>query len=245
MIPLRDRNPTRHTPVLTWAILGANLLAWFFLQGRGHGEELAASFCHFALIPGEFLNLLPSDRIIEVGPITRCLLDGSGTWYTPLTSMFMHGGWFHLIGNMWFLWIFGNNVEDAMNPFRFAIFYVLCGLAAGAAQVLTDPDSAVPMVGASGAIGGIMGAYARLFPKVRVDTLLILGFFITKISLPAWGILGYWFVIQILGGIPSLLIAGGGVAFWAHIGGFLAGLLLIPVFTTHRPPLPYTYGVRP
>jgi len=144
--------------------------------------------------------------------------------------MFMHGGWMHLIGNMWFLWIFGNNVEDVMGRFRFVLFYLLCGFAAGAAQMLSNPDSAIPMVGASGAIGGVMGAYAVLFPKVRVQTLLVLGFLVRMINVPAWGMLGYWFGLQVLMGLPRLGSEAGGVAFWAHVGGFLAGVVLVFVF---------------
>ena len=234
MFPLRDRNPTRRNPHITWVIVVLNLAAWFLLQGYGQGASLAASLCHYALIPGELLGLLPGNATIEVGPETQCLLDGGGTWYTPVSSMFMHGGWFHLLGNMWFLWVFGDNVEDAMSRGRFVVFYLLCGLAAASAQVVTDPDSAIPMVGASGAIGGVMGAYARLHPRQKVDTLLILGFYVTTASVPAYLMLGYWFVLQVVGGLPSLASAGGGVAFWAHIGGFLMGLLTVGWFRTSR-----------
>jgi len=143
--------------------------------------------------------------------------------------MFLHGGWLHLIGNMWFLWIFGNNVEDSMGHLRFAVFYLLCGLAAAAFQVVSQPDSGVPMVGASGAIGGVMGAYVVLYPRVRVHMLVILGFYVTRMVVPAVFMLGYWFLLQLVGGAVSLGRAGGGVAFWAHVGGFLAGgLLVIP-----------------
>jgi membrane associated rhomboid family serine protease len=146
--------------------------------------------------------------------------------------MFMHGGWFHIIGNMWFLWVFGDNVEDVMGPIRFAVFYLLCGLAAAFAQVFTDSDSIVPMVGASGAIGGVMGAYALLFPRAHVHTLIFLVFYITTVSVPALFMLGYWFVVQILSGLPGLGGGeGGGVAFWAHVGGFLAGVVLARLFT--------------
>jgi membrane associated rhomboid family serine protease len=154
--------------------------------------------------------------------------------------MFMHGGWFHLIGNLWFLWIFGDNVEDAMGSIRFVAFYLLCGLAATTAQMLTQPASALPMVGASGAIGGVMGAYARLYPRANIHTLLMLGFYFTTISVPAIVMLGYWFLLQVLGGLPTLAGTAGGVAFWAHVGGFASGVLLIRVFqradllTTHR-----------
>jgi membrane associated rhomboid family serine protease len=145
--------------------------------------------------------------------------------------MFTHGGWLHIIGNMWFLWIFGNNIEDAMGHGRFILFYLLCGVVAAGAQVLMAPNSAVPMVGASGAISGVLGAYLLLYPRVRVHVLVFLGFFVTTIVVPAYLMLGYWAVLQLLGGLPSL--GGrdvGGVAFFAHIGGFLAGILLIRLF---------------
>jgi membrane associated rhomboid family serine protease len=142
--------------------------------------------------------------------------------------MFLHGGWFHLIGNMWFLWVFGNNVEDSMGGARYLVFYIVCGLAAAAAQTLINPSSAVPMVGASGAISGVMGAYIILYPRVRVHMLVILGFFITRIVVPAYLMLGYWLLLQLVGG--ALATESGGVAFWAHAGGFAAGAILIAVF---------------
>jgi membrane associated rhomboid family serine protease len=141
--------------------------------------------------------------------------------------MFLHGGWMHLIGNMWFLWLFGNNVEDSMGRGRFIAFYLLCGLGAALAQVFADPSSIVPMVGASGAISGVMGAYIVLYPRVRVFTLIPLGFFITSLALPAWVMLGYWMVLQVVGGLGG---ADAGVAFWAHVGGFVAGVVLVKLF---------------
>ncbi|MEW6333316.1 MAG: rhomboid family intramembrane serine protease, partial [Thermodesulfobacteriota bacterium] len=146
--------------------------------------------------------------------------------WSVVTSMFMHGGWFHIIGNMWFLAVFGDNVEDVLGSWRFILFYLLCGVAAAALQVATAPESVVPMVGASGAIGGVMGAYAILFPRAPVHVLVVFGFYITRIVVPAFLMLGYWFVIQILGGVPALAGATGGIAFWAHVGGFLAGVVL-------------------
>jgi membrane associated rhomboid family serine protease len=159
-----------------------------------------------------------------------CVMDQKREWYAPLTSMFLHGGWLHLIGNMWFLWLFGNNVEDSMGSFRYLAFYLLTGLAAAAAQTFVNPDSAIPMVGASGAISGVMGAYVVLYPRVRVHMIIFLGFFITRAAVPAFLMLGYWFLLQLLGGIPTLGDEKGGVAFWAHAGGFLAGALLVFVF---------------
>jgi membrane associated rhomboid family serine protease len=140
----------------------------------------------------------------------------------------------HLIGNMWFLWLFGNNIEDSMTRPRFLVFYLLCGIGAALAQVLVDPRSIVPMVGASGAISGVMGAYLVLFPRVRVYTLLPLGFFVTTVALPAWVMLIYWMVIQVVGGLGSIGAEGGGVAFFAHVGGFLAGVFLIKLFATTK-----------
>ena len=159
-----------------------------------------------------------------------CVMDDRQDWFAPLTSMFLHGGWLHLIGNMWFLWLFGNNVEDSQGHGRYLVFYVLCGLAAAAAQTLVNPNSAIPMVGASGAISGVMGAYIVLYPRVRIHMLVILGFFITRIAVPAYVMLGYWFLLQILGGLPTIADESGGVAFWAHAGGFIAGIILIQIF---------------
>jgi membrane associated rhomboid family serine protease len=161
---------------------------------------------------------------------TACVMDADREWLTPVTSMFLHGGWFHLIGNMWFLWLFGNNVEDSMGHVRYMVFYLLSGVAAAAAQTVVNPNSAIPMVGASGAISGVMGAYVVLYPRVRVHMLVVLGFFITRVAVPAFLMLGYWFLIQLLGGLPTIGDEKGGVAFWAHAGGFIAGAVLILVF---------------
>jgi membrane associated rhomboid family serine protease len=159
-----------------------------------------------------------------------CLIDPGRQPINVLTSMFLHGSWMHLIGNMWFLWLFGNNVEDSMSRPRFVVFYVACGLTAALLQVVVDPASAIPMVGASGAISGVMGAYLVLFPRVRVFTLLPLGFIFTTVALPAWAMLIYWAVLQLFGGFSRLGDEGGGVAFWAHVGGFVAGVVLVKMF---------------
>lgn len=231
MFPIRDENPTIRAPIAVLVVISINVASWIFVQGMGSAYPLAESVCQLGLVPGEFLGTVPRGFAVPVGPNVRCVLDGSNTLFTPITSMFMHGGWFHIIGNLWFLWIFGDNVEDAMGPARFCFFYLLCGLAAAAGQVFTAPNSVVPMVGASGAIGGVMGAYARLYPRAHVHTLIFLGFFFTTVSLPAVAMLGYWFLIQVLGGLPALAGVSGGVAFWAHVGGFLAGVLLIGPFS--------------
>jgi membrane associated rhomboid family serine protease len=161
-----------------------------------------------------------------------CLADPGRQFSHLITSMFLHGSWMHLIGNMWFFWLFGNNIEDAMTRPRFIFFYLICGLTAAVAQVSASAGSNVPMVGASGAISGVMGAYLILYPRVRVYTLLPLGFFLTTIALPAWVMLLYWAFLQFASGLVAL--AGtevtGGVAFWAHLGGFAAGMLLIKLF---------------
>ena len=167
---------------------------------------------------------LPDGFRIPLSEGMDCVVTSGRTWYAPLTSMFMHGSWMHLLGNMWFLHVFGNNVEDIMGRGRYVLFYLLCGLAAVAAQMAANPASAVPMVGASGAIGGVMGGYVLLYPRARIRTFVFLFF----IDVPAFVMLGYWFLLQLLGGWAPQ--GDGGVAFMAHVGGFLGGLLLVPLF---------------
>ncbi len=232
MFPIRDENPIVRTPIATIALVGLNVAAWLLVQGLGTHASLVESLCLYGLIPGELLGTAPTGLEVPLGPEAVCVLDGSGSLLTPITSMFMHGGWFHIIGNLWFLWVFGDNVEDSMGAPRYVVFYLLCGLAAAAAQVVTDPDSVVPMVGASGAIGGVMGGYARLYPRARIHTAVFFGFFFTTFSISAIAMLGYWFLLQVLGGLPTLAGASPGVAFWAHIGGFVAGVILVGPF--HR-----------
>jgi membrane associated rhomboid family serine protease len=229
MFPYRDDNPTFRFPAVTVALIGVNAALWILFQGSGGEPALTRSVCELGLIPGEFLGRLPSGVEIPMGRGLACVAGGGRNWITPLTSMFLHGGWLHLLGNMWFLWLFGDNVEDSMGPLRFLVFYLLCGLAAAATQMLAGPASPVPMVGASGAISGVMGAYVILYPKVRVHMLVFLGFYVTRIAVPAYLMLGYWFLLQLLGTLPAE--AGqGGVAFWAHIGGFFAGVILVRFF---------------
>jgi membrane associated rhomboid family serine protease len=224
MFPIRDENPTLQTPVTTFFLIALNIGAWVLVQGMGSEPGLSSSVCRLGLIPGEFLHRLPAGTEVPLGNGMACVVLPGSSWYAPLSSMFMHGSWLHLLGNMWFLWVFGNNVEDVTGRLRFLAFYLLCGLAAVAAQIASQPDSAVPMVGASGAIGGVMGAYILLFPHARIRTFAFVFFF----DVPAYFMLGYWFLLQLAGGaMPS---QGGGVAFWAHIGGFVAGLVLILVF---------------
>ena len=229
MFPLRDDNPHFLTPYVTYGIIALNVLGWIFLQGLGNQTALAQSVCTLGLIPGELLGTLPVGSSFPIGPNMSCVLTDAAP-FTLISHMFMHGGWLHLIGNLWFMWIFGNNVEDSMGHGRFLVFYLLCGLAAAVLQILSNPESGVPMVGASGAIGGVMGAYIILYPRVQVHMLIFLGFFITTVAVPAIFMLGYWFLIQMIGGISSFGASGGGVAFWAHIGGFVAGALLVLLF---------------
>ncbi len=224
MFPYRDDNPSILTPVVTVALIAANLAMWVWVQGLGAPATLAQSVCELGLVPGDLAGRLPAGASFPIGDGMACVIEPGTPWWTVVTSMFLHGGWLHLLGNLWFLWVFGNNVEDAMGHGRFIVFYLLCGVAAALAQVAVDPGSAVPMVGASGAISGVMGAYAILYPRVRIHTLVVLVILFFRVSVPAWVMLGYWFLLQLAGTTVDQV---GGVAFWAHAGGFLAGALLI------------------
>ena len=228
MFPLRDENPTIHRSVVTFLLVAINVIVWVFVQKLGSDPALSQSVWNYGLIPGELLGRVEPGTQVMVGKRVLAVLDGVSKWWTVLTSMFMHGDWMHIIGNLWFLVVFGDNVEDAMGPLRFALFYILCGVAAAGAQIASDPDSTLPMIGASGAIGGVMGAYLRLYPRVRVQMLIFLGFFIRIVPVPAFLMLVYWFVLQLVSGAVSG--GTGGVAFWAHVGGFSAGFLLVKLF---------------
>jgi membrane associated rhomboid family serine protease len=227
VIPYRDENETVRTPIVTIAFIVLNALVWFLVQGGGFGPALVESVCNLGLIPGELTRSVPPGTPVPGLEELGCVVDIGRNPLHIFTSMFLHGGWMHLIGNMWFLWLFGNNVEDSMGRFRFIVFYLLCGIAAAFAQVVAQPDSPIPMVGASGAISGVMGAYVVLYPHVRVYTLVPLFIIFTTVALPAWVMLGYWMLLQIFGGLSG---QEGGVAFWAHIGGFLAGVVLVKLF---------------
>jgi membrane associated rhomboid family serine protease len=230
MFPYHDENQTLRTPVVTMALVAVNVLAWLFVQGAGSELQVAASVCNFGLIPAELTARPPGARI-PMGDGLVCVTDPGPEPLHLITSMFLHGSWMHLLGNMWFLWLFGNNIEDSMTRGRFLVFYILCGLAAALLQVMMNPDSNIPMVGASGAISGVMGAYLVLFPRVRVFTLVPLGFILTTMALPAWAMLVYWAVLQLGSGLLTVGAAEtGGVAFWAHLGGFLAGIVLVRLF---------------
>jgi membrane associated rhomboid family serine protease len=228
MFPYRDDNPTLATPVVTILLIALNAAVWIFVQGMGNEPILSRSVCELGLIPAEFLGRVTDGASLRLSPSTVCVLGAERTWYAPLSSMFLHGGWLHLLGNMWFLWLFGNNVEDSMGRGRYLVFYLLCGLAAAATQTLLSPSSVVPMVGASGAISGVMGAYVILYPRVRVHMLVVLVIIVTRIVVPAYLMLGYWFLLQLIGG--STATGEGGVAFGAHVGGFVAGAILITFF---------------
>jgi membrane associated rhomboid family serine protease len=230
MFPYRDENETQRTAIVTLMMIALNVFAWLFVQGAGSTLALAQSVCNFGLIPGELTGSIAPGTQFPMGEGLACATDPGRQFSHVLTHMFLHGSWMHLLGNMWFLWLFGNNVEDSMGRVRFIVFYLLCGLAAATAQITTSPDSAIPMVGASGAISGVMGGYLLLYPTVRVYTLVVLGFFITSMALPAWLMLGYWFLIQFVSGWFSFGAEGGGVAFGAHIGGFVAGVALVKLF---------------
>jgi membrane associated rhomboid family serine protease len=233
MLPIRDENPTLRPPVATYGIIAANVAVWLLFEGMGVEPRLTQSVCELGLIPGQFLAWWTGLGLGTVGIDPVCPVELGANPVAPLTSMFTHGSWLHLIGNMWFLHIFGNNVEDVMGRVRFVIFYLLAGVVAAAAQVAAAPGSLIPMVGASGAIGGVMGAYVVLFPRAGVRTFVFLGFWARMIVLPAYVMLGYWFLLQLLSGSLSGG-GGGGVAFWAHVGGFVAGLVLTPLFRNPR-----------
>jgi membrane associated rhomboid family serine protease len=209
------------------------------VEGAGFGDRLVRAVCTLGMVPGELTGLAPVGFALPISPGLVCAVDDQPiNWATPVLSMFLHGGWEHLLGNALFLWVFGNNVEDVMGAPRFAAFYLLCGLAAAAAHVLAGPASPIPTVGASGAISGVMGAYLVLFPRVRVRMLFIFVVFFRVIPLPAWVVLIWWLALQVLMGLPQLAGTGdlaGGVAVWAHVGGFLAGVLLVRPFV--RPDL--------
>jgi membrane associated rhomboid family serine protease len=230
LFPLRDENPTVLTPYVTIALIAVNVLAWLYVQGAGLSTvALANSVCRYGAIPAELTGQTGAYGGIDLGPGVPPCAFGELTYAATLTSMFMHGSWVHLLGNMWFLWLFGNNVEDSMGHLRFLVFYLLAGIAAVVAHVWMELDSMVPIVGASGAISGVMGAYLVLYPRVRIQTLFILIIFLRIFAVPAWFILAYWFALQLLSGYATPA-GDGGVAFWAHVGGFVAGAALVKLF---------------
>ncbi len=236
MIPLHDDNPTRTTPYVTISLIVGCLLFFLFQISVG----LNASAYRFGLIPAELLrgvDVIYTGRGVGVPPGTG-VTNLEPAWLTVFTSMFSHGGWMHIIGNMWFLWIFGNNVEEAMGRWRYLGFYLFAGVMAAAAQIgLSQLGSqSIPMIGASGAVAGVLGAYLVLFPHSRVLTLVPIGLLITT-ELPAVVVLGFWFVLELVRGLTSLgFERAGGVAYAAHVGGFITGLILarLLVLPAHR-----------
>jgi membrane associated rhomboid family serine protease len=230
LIPLRDDNPSATPPVVTIAfiVLCVLVFLWQLSFGAEGGQRIVYAL---GVVPAVLLGQgqLPPDLSL-VSP-----------WMTIFTSMFMHGGWMHLIGNMLYLWIFGDNVEDAMGHGRFVAFYLLCGAAAVFAQALPEPSSTVPMVGASGAISGVLGAYLLLYPHARVLVVIPFGFYLHPMRIPAGLVLVLWFGLQLLSNLMAQP-GQGGVAFRAHIGGFIAGMILIPIFKQRRARLRLPWG---
>ncbi len=213
MIPIRDHNPTRGRPIVTLGLIITNVLVFIFEFAMGQ-RELQAFFELFAIIPRELVTMV------------------SAEYFTLITSQFLHGGWWHLLGNMLYLWIFGDNIEEQLGHVRFLLFYLLTGLIAGLAQVIIEPNSVIPIVGASGAIAGVLGGYLLLYPLARVTTFIPVFIFI-RVQLPAILVLGFWFVTQFFNGAASIGMpteSSGGVAFFAHIGGFIAGFVLVRLF---------------
>jgi len=217
MIPLRDDNPTTHPPVITIGLISVTILAFFWQLSLGSQVEQAIRI--LGATPAELLGKVRHETELHHLPPEL----------TIISSLFLHGSWMHLIGNMLFLWIFGNNVEDAMGHSRFLIFYFLCGAVAVLAQALPAPESMIPMIGASGSISGVLGAYLLLYPHARVLVLIPLGFFSRVIYLPAMVVLGFWFLLQLLSAFLSDPNQPG-VAFGAHVGGFVTGMVLVVVF---------------
>lgn len=239
MIPLKDDTPRLTTPLVNYSLIAANAVAFLYELSLGRrGQERLLE--HFALIPAHLLaamHLLPAHAHGHGHAVALAV-----GLLPVFTSMFLHAGWLHLIFNMWFLWVFGRNLEDGLGHVPYLIFYLTCGVAAAAAQTIATPFSLIPTLGASGAIAGVMGGYFVRYPRARV-LMLVPFFFIFFLWLPAWVVLGYWFVLQFLSGLGSSILGseiGGGVAFWAHVGGFLTGLLLVRLFPlrTRR----YYYG---
>ncbi|HLB94651.1 MAG TPA: rhomboid family intramembrane serine protease [Nitrospiria bacterium] len=222
MIPLHDDNPTKTVPLVTVTIIIAATLIFFYQISLG--QEGGQLFVYqYGAIPAAVFGYESLPREAMAIP----------TSFTLITSMFLHGGFMHLIGNMLYLWIFGNNIEDVMGHVRFIVFYLVCGVAAAMSHALTAPDSVVPMIGASGAISGVLGAYLLLYPRAHVLVLIPLGLFTRLVYIPAGFVLGFWFVLQLISVTASAGSGGGGVAWFAHIGGFVAGMLLIGLFK-HR-----------
>ena len=221
MFPIHDDNPTRITPYVTYALLSACVLVFFWQISLGDAEQQAVY--SFGVIPSVLFASKSLPVELEILP----------AWLTIFTSMFLHGGWMHPIGNMLYLWVFGNNVEDAMGHRRFIVFYLACGLLAALTQAVLNPDSEIPMIGASGAISGVLGAYLLLHPHARILVVIPIIIVVYTPWIAAYWVLGFWFVLQLINSLTSDSDVGG-VAYGAHIGGFVAGMLLIPLFKYRR-----------
>jgi membrane associated rhomboid family serine protease len=234
LIPIKDDIPTRRFPVLTVAIIAINIAMFFGFQGASiTGQVSDQNTVEYSVIPYEITH--PGQHCELASNVIECgkgIKDSAPTWATIFLAMFMHGGLLHIAGNMLFLWIFGNNIEDSMNPFAFVGFYLLGGIVATLAQVAMDPNSVVPTLGASGAIAAVLGGYALLYPRARVATIVFIVFFVTFLRLPALVVLGLWFLFQLIDLSAQPVGSGGGVAYLAHIGGFAFGLLTIKLFAT-------------
>src|SRR5690242_585847 len=237
MIPIKDDTPRFSTPYITYFLIAMNTVIFLYeVLGFGPHARNQLMF-QFGIVPARITGLMGGMRHFS-----------AETALLPiLTSMFLHASWLHLIGNMWVLWIFGDNIEDYLGHFSYLVFYIVSGLAASCLHILLNPNSTIPSVGASGAIAGVMGAYFLLYPSARVLTLVPLIIFFTFIWLPAWIVLGYWFVLQFLSGAATSIAyssrtGGGGIAFWAHVGGFIAGLIMIKLMPQRvRPRSRFTY----
>ena len=227
MLPYHDDHETQRTPVVTITFLALNLLIWIVVQSAGTGPRFAESVCRYAVIPAELTQAPAASAANQMVCVAN---EGRAPW-KAFTWMFVHSSWMHVIGNVWFLWLFGSNVEDAMTRLRFVVFYLLTGLAAAGTQIAATPASTAPLVGASGAISGVMAAYLVLFPRVRMFTIVPYGFTMRSVAVPAWVMLAYWGLLQVLNAMVAAgRGAAGGVAVWAHLGGFAAGLALVWVF---------------
>ena len=253
MFPLKDNIPTDKFPVVTVALIVINVLADFLWQRGGitlgdpSSPHYFDNLVRYSEFPYEVTH--PGQQCIPVNETTFECAKSYGaqynlppTYLTVFTAMFMHGGLLHLGGNMLFLWIFGNNIEDSMGSARFAVFYVLGGIAAFAVQVLVNPGSQIPTLGASGAIAAVLGAYLLLYPRAKVLTVIFIIFFFTLVEIPALFVLGFWFLLQIWDA-TNAQPGGGGVAYFAHIGGFAFGLLLIRAFATRQKDIPPRFPV--
>lgn len=255
MIPYRDDNPTEKFPFITIALIIINVSVFLYLKLKPELAYEQAVF-EFGMIPYEvwkgtslsfssYLDLLRRfDHSLPPPSLAPVYFHPISPYLAIFTSMFLHGGWAHIIGNMLYLWIFGNNVEDYLGHFKFILLYIFWGAVAGITHLFANPLSMIPTVGASGAISGILGAYLVLFPWARIHVLVPFFFYFLTTTVPAWLMLIFWFLFQFLSAVPQTMVSGGGVAYWAHIGGFIAGYLWIRLFRKKRVPRSYAFRTR-